>query len=320
MQENGPDQTQDERKKPQGERNPGASLQQRLRNHARAAGDDVALTLVRYVNERFLYRLSVSPYRDAFILRGATLFALWGGGPHRATRDVDLLAFGDSSPGAMRETLARICREPVAEDGVDFLTQTLDVEERAERRAYPGLHAEVDAAIGKARLRLHLDIAFGEAVTPPPVEAVLPVLLSQPPPRLRAYSRETAVAEKCEAMVSLGLPNTRLKDFYDLWHLSRTHAFEGTRLREALAATFLRRGTDFPADGLPAALSEQFALDPDKRRQWSAFLTKAAPQERPDGLPEVIERLRAFLGPPLRSLAQGGILPDRWSPDSGWSA
>ena len=154
-------------KKRQGERNPGASIQQRLRNRAKTTGEDAALLLIRYINERFLYRLSVSPYRDRFVLRGATLFSIWTPGPHRATRDIDLLASGDNAPEAMRDIIIRVCQEPVQGDGVAFLTETLNIEERSAERIYPGLHIEMTAALGTSRPRLEIDIAFGEAALPP---------------------------------------------------------------------------------------------------------------------------------------------------------
>lgn len=197
-------------KKRQGERNPAASLQQKLRNHAKATGDDGALVLARYINERFLYRLSVSPYRDRFILRGATLFTVWDAEPHRATRDIDLMAIGDSSPEALRRIMEAICSQSVEEDGVVFLPETLNIEVSMERRAYQGLHLEMAATLSTARLRLEIDIAIGEAVSPAPEEVDMPVLLGKPPIRLRAYRRETVIAEKCQALVSLGATNTRM--------------------------------------------------------------------------------------------------------------
>jgi predicted nucleotidyltransferase component of viral defense system len=261
------------------------------------------LVLTRNVNERFLYRLSVSPYRDRFILRGATLFTVWDAEPHRATRDIDLLATGDSSPAALKQILAAICAQQVEEDGVIFLPETLNIEERAEGRIYQGLHLEMAVTLSTARLRLEIDIAFGEAVSPPPEEVELPVLLGKPPPRLRAYRRETAIAEKCQALVSLGMTNTRMKDFYDLWYLSRTYSFEGAEICGALQATFTRRQTEFPADGLPMALTEEFVNDATKRRQWSAFLGKASLRRGTAELAPVIEQIRAFLQPPLLALA-----------------
>lgn len=309
----------DETKKKQGERNPGASLQQKLRNHAKATGEDVALVLVRYLNERFLYRLSLSPYRERFVLRGATLFTVWDKEPHRATRDIDLLATGDNSASAVRAVIAAVCAQPVeAEDGLTFLPDTLHMEERAEGRIYQGLHVEMQALLATARLRLEIDIAFGEAVIPPAEEIELPTLLDQPAPRLRAYPKETTIAEKCQALVALGLPNTRMKDFYDLWYLSRTYEFDGMRLLEALQATFTRRETLSPADGLPLALTDTFAKDALKQQQWRGFLGKAPLRKGVAELAPVITQIRAFLQPPLRAMAEGTFFRFYWSPDTGW--
>ena len=305
-------------KKRQGERNPGASLQQKLRNHAKATGDDVALVLTRYINERFLYRLSISPYRDSFILRGATLFTLWNAEPHRATRDIDLLSSGDSSPGAMRQKLEVICAQPVETDGVSYLLETIHIQERTEGRVYQGLHIEMTATLGTARLRLEIDIAFGEAVIPPPIEVVLPVLLEMPAPHLRAYRRETAIAEKCEAMVSLGIPNTRMKDFYDLWYLSRTSSFDGSLLHSALQSTFTQRNTAFPTGGIPAALTEEFVEDVAKQRQWNAFIGKTNLKREPAALPQLIAGIRAFLQPPLEALSEAKAFEFQWSPEGFW--
>ena len=305
--------------KRQGERNPGASFQQKLRNHARAAGEDIALVLIRYINERFLYRLSVSEYRDRFILRGATLFTVWNSEPHRSTRDIDLMAEGDSSPAVIRDILANICTEHVQPDGVSYLPETIHIEVREEARIYKGLHIEIMTTLGTARQRLEIDIAFGEAVTPPALDVELPVLLAMPAPQLRAYQRETAIAEKCEAMVTLGIPNTRMKDFYDIWYLSRTYSFEGTLLYDALQATFLRRNTLFPSGGIPAALTEAFITDPNKQRQWIAFLGKTRLAKQADPFPQLIASIRAFLQPPMEALAENREFRLRWSPISLWN-
>lgn len=305
-------------KKRQGERNPEASLLQKLRNHAKATGDDVALVLIRYINERFLYRLSLSPDRDRFILRGATLFTLWNPEPHRATRDLDLMASGETSPEAIRQMIATVCGIPVDPDGVSFMPETMRLETRTEGRAYQGFHLEIAVTLGTARPRLEIDIAVGEAIVPSPLEIELPVLLSMPSPRLRAYQKETTVAEKCEALVSLGLPNTRMKDFYDLWYLCRTFTFSGTLLADSLQATFTRRNMPFPGHGLPTALTAEFADDALKNRQWNAFVGKSRLTTQVPGLSTVIACLREFLQPPMEALAENKQFARHWSPDAKW--
>ncbi len=305
-------------KKRQGERNLEASLQQRLRNHAKTTGDDVALVLIRYINERFLYRLSLSPDRDRFILRGATLFTLWNPEPHRATRDLDLMASGETSPEAIRRMITAACSIPVDPDGVSFLPETIHLDTRTEGRAYQGFHLEMMATLGTARPRLEIDIAVGEAVVPPPLEVDLPVLLSMPSPHMQAYQKETAVAEKCEALVSLGLPNTRMKDFYDLWYLCLNFTFSGTFLADSLQATFTRRKTPFPGHGLPTALTAEFADDPLKNRQWNAFLGKNRLNAQAPELIPVIANLHEFLQPLLEALADNKPFTRQWSPEAKW--
>jgi hypothetical protein len=310
---------QPERKKRQGERNPAASLQQKLRNNAKATNSDVSLVLVRYLNERFLYRLSVSSYRDRFILRGATLFTIWDAEPHRATRGIDLLATGDGSPEALSQILMELCVQPVDEDGLVFMPETLNIEELVDGRIYQGLHVELSAMLATARLLLEIDIAFGEAVVPPPQDVELPVLLGIPAPRLRAYQRETAIAEKCQALVSLGMINTRMKDFYDLWYLSRAYSYDGELIADALKATFTRRQTEFPVVGLPVAFTTEFAEDSIKQSQWSAFLGKSSLFRGNSDLRSVIQQIRTFLQPPLRALSEVVAFAVHWSPTLGWT-
>ena len=310
-----------EHTKPQWERNPGASVQAKLRNLSRATGSDTSLLLVRYLIERFLYRLSLSPHRERFILRGATLFSVWSDTPYRPTRDLDMLAMGDSSPEALRQLLLDICATPVSpDDGVIFLPETLVVEERTVGRAYQGLYVEVLAQLGSARPRLELDLSFGEAITPAPMEIELPALLDKPRPRLRAYPQETVIAEKTEALVQLGLGNTRLKDFFDLWYLSHAFVFDGQSLTNALKATFTRRNTAFPADGLPEALTSAFSSDPIKQSQWERFVSKIGSDQPAPALEALLHELRKFLQPLLAALSDDRELTAKWPPGGPWNA
>jgi predicted nucleotidyltransferase component of viral defense system len=291
----------------QGERDPGASIQARLKNHARERGEEMPFVLTRYTIERFLYRLSCSPHAERFVLRGATLFALWHLEEktlYRPTRDLDVLAMGDSSVEAFRGCMLAILETPVPEDGITFLVDTLHLEERTVGRAYPGLSVSVTAMLGTARPRLEIDIAFGEVVSPTPEMAVLPTLLNQPQPQMKVYHRETVIAEKTQALVELGLSNTRLKDFFDLWYLSQVFSFEGAILRQAIQATFERRGTVFPLDDLPDALTDAFAQIPGRQRQWSGFRARVGgsiAEMSPEDLPALLKTLAGFLGPLLHS-------------------
>lgn len=274
-------------------RNVGASVRQRLLNLSRASGQTFDLLLTRYVLERLLYRLTRTPHRERFVLKGAMLLATWFADPHRPTRDLDLLGFGDPTPEAMLAVFREVCA--VAEDdGVTFDLEALRIDHIREALEYGGLRLRTVATVAGARVHVVVDIGFGDAIEPGLEELDLPVLLDLPAPRLRAYARETVIAEKFQAMVALGRANTRFKDFYDLWVLSRTHTFDDDRLARAIRATFERRGTEIPTDP-PDALTPTFADDPLKRQQWTAFVEDLAAGSLE--LSAVIADLAAFLMP-----------------------
>jgi hypothetical protein len=221
------------------------------------------------------------------------LVTTWLDHPHRPTRDIDFLGFGSPDPEAMLITFGEICAVPV-EDGIEFDLAALRVDQIREELEYGGLRLRPTATIGGARATVVVDVGFGDAIEPGLEEVELPVLLDFPAPRLRAYARETVIAEKFQAMVMLGRANSRMKDYYDIWILSRDHKFADDRLARAIAATFARRRTEIPVEP-PDALSVAFAADPLKLRQWDAFAVDITIQ--PDSLARVIEDLAAFLMP-----------------------
>ena len=250
-------------------RNVGASVRQRLLNLARARGQPMELLLTRYALERLLHRLSLSPHRERFVLKGAMLLATWFDEPHRATRDVDLLGFGDAAEDALLGTFREIMAVEV-DDGVRFDLKGLKIEAIRQEVEYGGSRLRTTAALSGARIPITVDIGFGDAVEPDIEDIDLPVLLDMPSPRLRAYPPETVIAEKFHAMVVLGRANSRMKDYYDVWMLTNTFELEPARMRRAIKATFERRGTVIPAE-VPDGLSDGFASDPFKQRQWRAF-------------------------------------------------
>ena len=271
----------------------GTSVRARLLTLARQKGQAFDLLLTRYANERLLHRLSLSPHRDRFVLKGAMLMTTWFDDPHRPTRDVDFLGYGDSAPDAMLATFREICAIEV-NDGMVFDIDALRVELIREEIEYGGLRLRTTGALAGARITVTIDIGFGDAIEPGLDEVNLPVLLDLPQPRLRVYARETVIAEKFQAMVMLGLANSRMKDFYDVWILSRSYEFDDDRLSRAIAATFERRGTAIPLEA-PVALTQAFAFDSSKQRQWAAFVRDLA-----IGIPAleaVIADLAGFLMP-----------------------
>jgi hypothetical protein len=278
-----------------------ASVHARLLNRARERGEDINLILTRYAIERFLYRLSLAPARETYWLKGALLFDLWFDVPHRPTRDADFLGFGPADVEALASTIREICGVAV-DDGMEYDHASITIVEIREDARYGGLRVRLLGRLGNARCTVQLDVGYGDAVTPGPEEAVYPTLLDdQPPPRLRVYPRATVVAEKLEAMVSLGMANSRMKDYFDLRALAREGVLDARLLRDAIAATFQRRGTALPVN-VPLGLSDEFARDATKRAQWKAFLGK----NRLDAptLDEVIVEIRDFVAEPLR-LARG---------------
>ena len=251
-------------------KNIGASVRARLLQLAKASGQSFDLVLTRFALERLLFRLGQSPHADRFVLKGAMLMMSWFEDPFRGTRDLDLLGFGDPEPEAMLATFQEILALN-ASDGVEFDADALRVDRIREELEYGGLRLRTTASISGARIGLTIDVGFGDATEPGAEMLDYPSMLAFPAPRLRAYARETVIAEKFQAMVALGRANSRMKDFYDISILSRFFDFDSDRLSGAIAATFARRNTAIPVD-LPDALTHAFANDEQKQRQWNAFV------------------------------------------------
>lgn len=250
------------------------SARQRLLEQCRATGEDYSLLLTRFGIERLLYRLSCSEHVEQFVLKGAMLFAAWTGRIHRPTRDLDLLGFGDPSAERLVLIFRRLCHTPVEEDGLRFDAETAMCEPIRDDQEYGGLRVKLLGFLGKARINLRVDVGFGDAVTPNAKRMKFPTLLDHPAPLVRAYPLETVVAEKFQAMVSLGMANSRMKDFYDVWTLIREFQFDDATLAKAIEATFTRRRTALPAV-LPMGFSDEFVGDPLKQKQWNAFLSRS---------------------------------------------
>lgn len=254
-------------------RNLAASIRARLKQHADATKQDFNLTLTHYGLERLLYRLSISPYAGNYLLKGALLFSLWYDQPHRPTRDADLLGFGPDNIDTAVSAFREIC-EIAVDDGIAFDPVSVKGSVIRKEAGYGGVRIDLQAKLDGARIALQVDIGFGDAVTPAPQSVSYPVLLDDlPAPQLRSYPKYTVVAEKFHAVCLLGMANTRMKDYFDLWVLLTEGALELTELRRAVEATFVRRQLAV-SDTTPSGLSDAFAQDAVKRAQWAAFLKK----------------------------------------------
>ena len=273
-------------------RNPAASVRARLLNKARADGVDYQLLLTRYGLERFLYRLSISRERDNFLLKGALLFDLWYDVPLRPTRDIDLLGFGLAEIPLLVAAFEGICAIEV-DDGIAFDAASIRADEIRKEANYAGIRLTLTGNIDGARCPVQIDVGYGDAVTPAPESARYPVMFGDmPAPALRVYPRYTVVAEKLEAIISLGMANSRMKDYFDLWVILRDAKLDQDILVQAVEATLNRRGTRKPS-GVPIGLSEQFSSDRHKLTQWTAFINRN--QLKALSLEETIQELRSAL-------------------------
>ena len=254
-------------------RNLAASIRARLKNVADARKQDFNLVLTHYGLERLLYRMSISSHAPDFLLKGALLFSLWYDIPHRPTRDADLLGFGADDIGSVVAVFQNICRV-ASEDGVEFDPQQVVGSAIRKDAGYGGVRIEILAKLDGARLTLQVDVGFGDAVTPAPEAIAYPVLLADlPSPQLRAYPKYTVVAEKFHAICLLGMANSRMKDYFDLWILLGENTLDPGEMKRAIEATFARRKMTMPAV-MPVGLSDGFVADVGKQVQWQAFLRK----------------------------------------------
>ncbi len=288
-----------------------ASVRARLLAMAAPKTDEFQDLLSRYVRERLLYRLSKSEWRERFVLKGAVLFAVWSKVPHRSTKDVDLLGLMRPDAEQLAAAFRSVCEQEVEPDGLVFHPGSVRARQIREQRPYQGIRVTMLATLKRTRISLQVDIGTGDSVVPPAEEIRYPSLLDMPAPRLKAYSRYTVVAEKFSAMVELGMANSRVRDYYDIWALARDFEFDGDVLRSAIDATFSRRAVETPAAS-PVGLSDSYVAD--AQRFWPAFLKRSVPTESGATLSKVVAGIRVFLEPVLSGQAKGQV----WRPGKGW--
>lgn len=296
-------------------KNLSASVKARLLAVAEERGESFNLLLVRFGVERLLYRLSKSPHADRFLLKGAMLFALWDEKTHRPTQDVDFLAFGPTELNEIEHTFREIVETPVPADGLVFISDSIRAEHIREADAYGGVRVRIIALLGSGEIHLQVDLGVGDVVTPAAEKNVFPSLLDLPAPQIRSYPIYTVVAEKFEAMVKLGITNSRMKDFFDILFLAQHFEFDGKTLHRAIHATLARRQTAI-GEHLPHPLTDMFAKEMTKQTQWAAFLRRNRLIGAPLNFEEVIQGIREFVAPVLRD---DGIAI-QWKPGRGWRA
>ena len=298
-----------------------ASIRSRLLNKAKAEQTEFQLFLDRYACERFLYRLGESEVRDRCILKGASLLALWMDEPYRSTRDVDLLALGENDEETVRDVMGAVCNVPCPEDGIALDIGTLKISAIRDGQRYGGQRATLTAFLGTAKCNVQVDFGYGDVVVPGPEEARLPTLIdSVPAPFLRTYPQVSSIAEKFESMVQLGIGNSRMKDFYDVWALSESFIFDGAGLQEAVTRCFDRRGTPWSGE-VPEALTPAFYSNPRLQEYWTAYGHQGGLFNiPPSSFEEIGSRIQSFLGPVRDSILSGEQLEMQWPAGGPWES
>jgi hypothetical protein len=296
-------------------KNIAASVRQRLLNLARERNESFDLVLTKFGLERLLFRISQSRYKEKLILKGALLFELWTEQRYRPTRDADFLARGDNTPEAFAAIFKEICSVEVPDDGVRFDPATVRAERIIEDADYEGIRVTFVGYLENARIPIQVDLGFGDVVTPGTIETKIRTLLDLPAPRLLTYPRETVIAEKFEAIVSLGVANSRMKDLHDLASLCRDFAFDGAVLAEAIRRTFQARKTQLTA---PVAFTPEFFNDDTKKRQWSAFKNRNRGFVKDESLEAVCQQIEVFLMSIVQALVTGQSFRKRWSRGGPW--
>jgi hypothetical protein len=297
-------------------RNVAASMRARLLERARNRKEDFEFVLGRWVAERFLYRLGLSPLRDRFVLKGATLFLIWQGKLPRPTRDVDFLGYGSAEIESVTGAIREICSVK-AEDGIIFNLGQITGEEIREEADYDGVRVRVPCSLDGARAQLQIDLGFGDAVDPSPEELEFPVMLEMEAPKLKTYPAEVVIAEKFQAMVHLGMANSRMKDFFDIWILCQEQTFVMSRMRRAVVATFARRKTPLPSQR-PTALTDSFLKDKGKSDQWKAFLNRMQLPKGLAELDEVGESIAGFVMPVIEAARSDSTEEEEWPARGPW--
>ena len=296
-------------------RNIPASVRQRLLNQAKSDRRPFNELLQYYAMERFLYRLSQSSHTDRFILKGALMLRVWRSPEVRPTMDIDMLGRTSNEETDIITQIRDILTVDVEMDGLAFDPDSIQAERITEDADYDGIRIRFLGALGSVRVNMQIDIGFGDIIFPEPEEMDFPTMLNFSAPRLLCYSRESSISEKLEAMVKLDMLNSRMKDFYDIWLLSRQFNFDGAKLAEAIRRTFLQRGTVLPME--IEVFAEPFIVA--KQTQWEAFCKRLQQNHVPSSFREIMASVNRFLSPIVAALSSHKPSPANWIAPGPWT-
>jgi len=298
--------------------NKAASIKNRLKNLAQSQGRSYQNLLQTYALERTIYRLSISPYIKQFTLKGGIfLYGLFEGDFPRSTADIDLLGQHVSNDIDTLKAIFLTIFSISCDDGLDFALDTFDIRPITILKVDPGARLTITANLERTKILVTVDIGFGDQIIPEQVQMDFPVLLNDPVPKIYGYSKESVIAEKLEAITSLGNVNSRYKDFFDIFILAHFFSFSGELLQKAILETFTQRQTPFQP---LIAFEDSFIEDPIHQRRWKAFITKKNVQTEA-AFSEVIACLKIFLIPIIQSLQENKSFTQTWNPSKqSWEA
>jgi predicted nucleotidyltransferase component of viral defense system len=296
-------------------KNKAASVRAKLMNIARAENIDFDALLLRYFQERFLYRLSISKFSNHFVLKGGLLFICLKMPGSRPTKDIDFLAEQvKNNPDDIKHIFRYIANE-ICDDGVKFNSSSITIKRIKEDADYEGMRLKIEATLGNATKRLQVDIGFGDIIIPRAKIIEFPTLLEEKLLKVRVYSIESIISEKFEVMVKLAMANSRMKDFYDVYSLSCSHNFDGNKLKKAIESTFQKRKTPIPNN--PLIFREEFSKDKGRQKQWTAFLRKLQLHDINQEFSEIMKRIINFLEPVVISIRGGTVIDKSWDNITG---
>lgn len=293
-----------------------ASVRARLRAHAKKGGQPFQEVLHYFAMERFLFRLSKSRHADKLVLKGGLMLTAWQAPQSRPTKDIDFLAKMPNDLESVAAAVREVCEMPDSSDGLVFQSASLNAAVIKEDADYEGVRVTFLGFLQNARIHMQIDMGFGDVVVPAPVAMSYPTILDHDPPQIYGYPQETAIAEKFEAMVKLGQLNSRIRDFFDVWMLSRQFEFDGATLARAIRETFANRGTEIDVD--PTAFKPVFASSPAKQSQWTGYCRKSRIGFAPNSLKEVCDAISEFLSPVAKAIHTGDDFHQAWNPPGPW--
>jgi len=291
-----------------------ASVHQKLLNYAKENSRPFLEVLQYYCIERFLHRLSKSKYNRVFILKGALLLIARRAQLSRTTKDIDLLSYSESNIASLENIVREICKQKVKSDGLKYDPDSVRGEQIIEQNIYPGVRITFRGYLGRSRTNMQIDFGFGDKVYPKTEKIEYPSLLGTSDIKLVGYPLETFISEKLQIMYDLGIINSRMKDFYDVWLIARQYNFNGENLKKAIIRTFKSRDTELIMN--PVCFTTEFYTR--KEKQWKSFLKKNDIEDTPKDIKKIITSIKRLINPVIKAVNKKVVFEKKWTYETGW--